>query len=233
LRQGVEIRSEQHLYQGVLPIIWTGDKNHELDFDIFGQVGEFPFTTPFKESSRFEARVFLEDSEAQMYPALSSEEYDYNDPSDVGGFIEPFTIRARSLNIESDEAHTIKASVQSGNDELGGANMLVDRYVPGKQQVRGLFLDSGGAASGSVFPQPNIISFDQKLVESFDDSRPKKSALRFLSLGDDMKVAIMAMEGESTEEYVEFHELSGGTGSTFDFSIRGVDSIAFGGLKRS
>jgi len=79
---------------------------------------------------------------------------------------------------------------------------------------------------------PGLFPDDEKTYAPFDDAQLSTQVFDKVPTGQDMLNALNAMTGSSTANYMRNDHRSAGKGFTFTHSHLGVDSIAFGGLRR-
>lgn len=241
LRQGIEITNEKYKYSGMLPKLGTGDDEHKIDSIVFGQSQEFNEELYFEEIVKFDPVVYINNQNVLMYPIILSNA-SLSDPERFGGFIEPLTIGSRDLlpSVVEFEPNAIRGHIMTGNedsfkkiDKITNVIRKIDRI-----QTRDLVVDASSTVgtSGSI----SIVGYfpdDEKLLDAFNESRSgvKSITSGVLSAVSSLEIRgiLQIMSGASTDGYVAYGDRSLGTGFTYDFNQLGVDSIAYGGLKRS
>jgi hypothetical protein len=240
LRQGVEITTDKYRYLGVYKI-GAGENDHVLQTSVYGQPSEFEVVVPFEDLTDFDPTTHIENKDAAMFPIVRNNAT-FLDPERFGAFIEPLSVGARDFLLQTTEfaAHTIRAHLQDGNEDTFGKVDTIQSLINTKQhaQQRSMFVDTSdnvGSSGGSVMIAGETTN-DEKLVYAFDDSKSHQRA--FIAtvvsqISGSLHVAVLAMTGSSTDEYVQKNELSMGKGFTYDLCQLGTDSLAFGGLKRS
>lgn len=237
LRQGVEIVTDRQRFAGTLPKLETGDPEHQLELTVFGQSSEFTANVLFEEIVRFDPVAFIENNETLIYPVVL-DNVNYEDPELLGGFIQPLSIQSRDLLPASTEfePHDIRALLMDGNESVfRNSNRIVsqvDRLEPSSSAD--LYIDASDYMGdglnvvnlGGLFPE------QERQLRPFNESAFLSRTFRSGSLAGDIATALISMSNDSDTYIVDAYR-SAGTGFTFDNSLYGTDSIAFGGLKRS
>lgn len=242
LRQGRSIQNDAQRYAGVQPKMGTGDPDHYVEINTFGQSKEFNEEPLFEELLVFDPLVYINNQEALIFPVVLANAT-LTDPEKFGGFIEPLTIGARAslVSVQLDlEPHDIRAHLQAGNED---AWFKCDQIVQFKDRFKEIvpndvYIDSSanmGFGSGTI-TLPGYFPENEKLIEPFNETVTLNRTYESGSLTGtgslDIENAILAMTGASSDSYVPYGEKSFGTGFTYDNAPDGVDSLAFGGLKR-
>ena len=74
---------------------------------------------------------------------------------------------------------------------------------------------------------------EEKVLAPFNESAALNEVIVSGTINnDEIREALLAMTGTSTDNYIPFGTLSASTGFTFSNTDSGIDSLAFGGLKR-
>lgn len=239
LRQGVSIRHDRDRYAGTMPKIGTGRNDHVLELTTYGQSSEFTEDPKWDFVDLFDPVLYIQNQGALIFPIILANAT-LLDPERLGGFIEPFDIGARDL-IRVDGpyvAHAVHAHLMGGSiDSFEKAN-IVSQFICDFQEMepRDVYIDSSDSVGteGGDISIPGFFPEDEKILGPFDESQTLgKTYVRGSStLTGDTLSALVAMTGSSTDSYLPVHCNSAGTGFTYVNTPGGVDSIAFGGLKR-
>lgn len=242
LRQGVEVLTEGQFYGGVLPQLGTDDHiGHQIDIETYGQSDEFIASVTFQELVTFNPVTFIQstDSTPLMFPVVLDDPA-YSDPERLGGFIEPLTVGSRDplVSVTEFEPHDIRAHLMGGNEDSLLKTDYIVTMIDLKEQLQfqAIFVDgvdmmgTGSAliSLGGLFPE------GEKLIRPFDETAYTTRVLPSGSLSDaglDMFHVIQELSGADSSNYIPGGFLSAGTGFVYDNSEKGVDSLAFGGLK--
>lgn len=240
LRQGVEITRSTHRYVSTLPLIGTGNENHEIELISFGQSSEFTVDSKFEEVDRFNPVSFITNQDTLTFPVVLDNP-SYEDPERMGGYIQPLTIAARDLltSTAEFEPHDIRAHLSDGNENSFGTMNIITNIIDlhETQSFDDLYIDSAdvmGNISGSI----SLMGFfpdKERTLSPFNETKfLSKTFISGTLTGTssyDMITNIMSMSAD-TSTYIIDGFKTAGMGFTYDNMRYGTDSIAFGGLKK-
>jgi len=238
-RQGVEIRTPRAYALGIFKIL-SGDPGHRAQQYVFGEddtdVGSnflYGRSRAFRDNQKFDPLAFLAGS--QPYPILVD-----NDSQSISGWslyqdvLEPLAIRSVA-SLDSPyfpfDPHRIWGDVEGGNviryhdadRTLSSDVWRTDSPEP--------FFDMGEDMDGLTLPTPGFFIFDPAMTQPFEDRDFSKRLEETLTGGLlDVLRALRASYDDVGGGYVPDDHLSYGCGFTYDGSIRGADSLAFGGM---
>lgn len=241
LRQGVEISNPAHRHIGVLPKLGTGDDQQQLDVVVFGQSSEFTIDSKFEDMTVFDPVVYVQNSQSFGYPVILGNP-SFEDPEQMGGYIQPLSVGARDSVVSAAdfEPHDIMGQIQDGNEDSFKKTSKITNMIDlrEQQQTANLYIDSSdmmGDGSGAI-RLVGLFPDDEKILRPFDEARylSKSHVSGTLTGVDsyDMTNAVVSMSA-ATDQYVPDGFRAAATGFVYDFATAGVDSLAFGGLKRS
>lgn len=241
MRQGVEIITDVQRYAGTLPRLDTGEDDHTIDITVYGQSSEFIIDAKFEELVKFDPVAIIYNTASLVYPVVL-DNASFNDIETIGGFVEPLTIDARNFLVSTTEfePHTIRGTFGNGNEDAFRRSDTVVSIIDSCETVQALNLyvdasDSMGVASGAInlgglFPE------GEKTITPFNESAYLNRTFASGSLSGSnsygIVVAIVSMSSDSDILFLA-RQKSTSTGFTYDNSPYGVDSIAFGGMRRS
>jgi len=232
-RQGVEITNIKHFFAGINPKIHAGEPGHVLRKNFYGADKNYFKENYYEDLDYFNPIEYIYNSQAATYPIITHDT-DETENYNLNGVIEPFTIRsiASFYSIYYPfEAHSVKGMMMDGNHEIStmSTSMIVTVHEKNtKQKFPGWFdmID----LIGTVKKIPTIPFFNDKKanLDPFNDSKNKVELSS--KLPNDMLDAVLKLIG-STENYVRDYEISAPSGWTYDdVTIKGTDSLAFGGM---
>jgi len=238
-RQGIYA---QGLYsrRGITPVVeptLTGSFSEDQNF---GQAREVQFDTPFDDVSKFSPTLYINDvGGGERYSPLLTN-VNIREPSQADGVIEPFVIKASIARTSVDHPHevrTIRGEWGNGNEDHGRRHDHVDPLFDFKApSVVSPFIDMTtrmGDSDAGAISLPITGSRPDAVVSPFvDDQRPKIRVFDKTATGADMLVALEAMS-PGTDNYAQNDQRSARTGFTYQNVTQGIDSIAFGGQRRS
>lgn len=241
-RQGVSMRTNEHVYETMQPKIWAGNLKHVTRVVTIGQARsftEFFDTKLFEEKPEFNPVWYIEDPD-YPFPII------FNDgpQEEEEAIIEPFTIPMRKKSIEGPfYPRTPKASLEDGNgfDDLRGGTNRVEQFIDYAQPLDPrFFLDEGqeyfgGVNNGSIIIEgftPVII----RNLDPFNDTKDESIVDRLETNDADFISAVKALDVDLSEDIRETFTRKSATagGDVYgpDNAIYGTDSIAFRGTTR-
>ena len=236
-RQGVSIRNDRDRYIGALPTLGSGDPNHYTEIVTYGQGREFSEDPTWELVDLFDPVQFLANPQQLIFPVILANAT-ILDPERAGGFIEPLDIPARDLVRTTIEgAHIPRGDLMAGNEDSFRKTDVITQFVRrGKDQAtKDLYIDSSdnvGVIGNDIFI-PGFFPEEEKPLVPFDETRAlNKTVISGTIANAELRNVILVMSGASTDNYVPDKFFSAGTGFTYDNTPLGVDSIAFGGLKK-
>jgi hypothetical protein len=231
-RQGVEITRAKHFFSGNSGKIHAGEPGHVLRKNYFGTDRNFLKQNYYVELEYYNPVSYLNAGQFITYPLVTydsdeTENYNFN------GVIEPLTIRAVAALFSIDvpfEAHSCKGLLMGGNHDITMSSdriLTVDvRKTNHKIQPWLDLIEMVGTVK--KIPTLPFFNDDKSHLNPFNDLANKVQLST--NLPDDMKSAVASLIG-STENYVSENDISATCGWTYDdVTIKGTDSIAFGGL---
>ena len=227
-RTGVEMMKEEDWVKGTVKIS-GGNPGHLIDRTWFG-VSENYLISPnvFTELDNFSPVHFVYvggDSAFITYPIVIGDE----NLDDMNGIVEPFTLRGVLTGKSTyfpHEPHGIRGSYGDGNiNKLGGTESVVSIYspteftpVPFLDDSQPITLDDEGESVrlGTVGYVNNTL----KLLTPFNE----------IELSGHSQFSEIELSGNPTgTTYIREGEVTSPVGWDWEGSIRGTDSIAFGG----
>jgi len=252
-RQGVEITLPRHT-AGITKIS-AGTAGHFINPLPLGlnENNNLTGNDFFQELNLFNSVEFIQaqDSEKLIehiitFPIVTS---DANQRENfvLSGIIEPFPIRPIisyfSIYFPT-EPHGIKANFSNGDVLIKKSSDIVSsvyEFLPSASNKE-VFLDASepitmtndeGSSTVEVGPNIPYLPTDTNYIEPFEDKvnarGDKLETTR--SYDNDLLSAVRKLRSMGTS-YLNSNEFSGATGFTYNDSVQGVDSIAFGGLTR-
>ena len=252
-RQGVEITLLKH--QAGMVKISAGTPGHLMPTSNYG-VNENNNLTDnnfFQELNLFNPIEFINVQSTDKlieqtitFPIVTSDT-NQRENAVLNGIIEPFPIRPIIAHFSiyfPTEPQGIKANLSNGDHFLKKSSDTVHStydFLPTRSN-REVFLDASdpvtvsndqGDVTVQVGPSIPVMSNDINYIEPFADVvYARGDALEATkSYQSDLLSAIRSLKPMNTT-YLDSNEFSGRTGFTYNDSVQGVDSIAFGGLTR-
>lgn len=247
--QGVSAKNKKPSGNRVLPLMGTGLDDNIVEVLNYGQPQEFKANEAFEDIASFSkssigankvadtsAIDFINSGDKQTY-ALNLINKAHDDPSQFDGVIEAMTIREvlSNTSIESPViAKSVKGVVSDGNIDTLGKSSNVTNLLPfATSSAPNAFLD-GGERMADIFI-PTAVWEKEENGEPFDETQSSKrninTQMLLLSASSDMISAIAALNPQ-TEQYPPAGFKSSRTGFIFNNGALGVDSIAFGNLRK-
>lgn len=231
-RQGVEITRAKHFFSGNSAKIHAGEPGHVLKKNRFGIDRNFLKQNYYVELENFNPISYLNSDQFITYPLVTNDS-DETENYNFNGVIEPLTIRAVAALYSIDipfEAHSCKGMLMGGNYDI---TMSSDRVLTvDKKQTNYKIQPWMDLVEmvGTVKKIPTLPYFndDKSYLDPFNDLSNKVQLSKNLPI--DMKNAVSSLAG-STENYISEDDISATCGWTYDdVTIKGTDSIAFGGF---
>ena len=181
-RQGVELTRPNHFQQGFVKI-WSGEADHELLINDFGQDEDeiFVDTTAYTDIDKFNAVVYLssqnEYQQNLTYPIVIDSSTPLN-LLNMNGIIEPLEIRREITFTSIDTPFTLKtinANLEDGNyNKYSNADIIVDKVIFAEKTNGSMYyednIDSIGGQPANIgyFPTvtTNILPFNDSSLKS-------------------------------------------------------------------
>lgn len=237
LRQGVEITTDRFRFAGTLPVLGSGEDEHQMSVVIFGQPYEFVDAKPFQETTELNPETYIQDQSAPVFPIVLGNNTVQNSER-FGAFIEPLGMGSRGFILSSSQLQSngVAGHIQDGNENAANGSDRISGIVEINelQQFHDAFVDVVNAF-GSVILHGSS-SIDKSVTSLFNEASLVSRAVSKYVInqisGTDVRDIIANTTGSTTDEYVYPGYRSMGTGFTYGSCDFGVDSIAFGGLKR-
>lgn len=231
-RQGVEITRAKHFFAGTSVRIHAGEPGHVIKKNSFGMDRNYLQQNYYKELDYFDPVGYIKSEQFISYPLITS---DFNETENYNfnGVIEPLTIRAVAAFYSIDvpfEAHSVKGMLMDGNSDMTlASNRIQTVYTTDEKYSIQPWLDLiDMVGEATKVPTMAFFNDDKTFINPFNDMRNKVQLSTNVS--SDMLSALLRMNG-STENYISENEKSATCGWTYgDDSIKGTDSIAFGGF---
>lgn len=235
-RQGIY---SQGIYfrQGILPRIRPSLTGVIVEDSSFGQAKGFRDDTAYDDLARFRALSYIRSTEDPGRYAQLLTNVNLREPSQMDGIIEPLEIRAvitRILRSNPGSSRSIKGEWGNGNADSRQRFDWVDSVF----QFDGMnfsspFVDRvshmGDTPLGSIQVLIDV-SMDSSLIDSFVDRQKRYDEVQAV-LDEDVK-AVLEIMSPGSDNYMRKGQRSARTGFTYQGASLGIDSIAFGGLRR-
>lgn len=235
-RQGVEITSFLHYILGLVQgqcKIHSGEPGHKMPRLNYGHSNRnYRTNNAFEEIERFDSVNYLNDPNTFFKTYVVSDNPDL-ETNIFDGVIEPLTIRAvasfSSIEVPF-ESHSIWGNLESGNSNI---TRSYDRVLTVQERNSKTaiipwldLVDLVGMATKAA--TPGHFSKEEIYLSPFNDLR---SVVELpLMADDDIKNAILESYGD-TDNYVPDGYVSATCGWSYDdVTLKGTDSIAFGGF---
>lgn len=195
--QGVELTTQRRYDAGIVKI-WSGESGHVFSKTWYGMDANVPLVQPHSDIDKFdpvdyiEAQVILEGSTPLYTFPIIMGDNDQRVDAPLNGIIEPLTIRnivAFSGIDVPDDAHTIKGTPQTGNEDQAAASDAIVNVFPfdarslvvpyldssdmmGTIQLPGFFIgdksELGSYVERDAVPQPaDIVSLMRPANDSY------------------------------------------------------------------
>jgi len=247
--QGVSAKNKTPSGNRALPLMGTGLDDNIIEILNYGQPQEFKSNEAFEDIASFSkssisankvadtsAIDFINSGDRQTY-ALNLINKAHDDPSQFDGVIEAMTIREVLSNTSIENpiiAKSVKGVVSDGNIDSFGKSSKITNLLPfATASVPAVFLDGGERMADIFVPtavwekEENGVPFD----ESQNNKRNVNAQMLLLSASSDMISALGSLNPQ-TEQYPPAGFKSSRTGFIFNNGALGVDSIAFGNLRK-
>lgn len=234
-RQGVEMTEFKHYVLGLeighsKP--HSGEPGHRAPKLNYGY-GETNYRNEsfFEEIDRFDAVKYINDADAYRKTYVSSDNADL-ESYNFNGVIEPLSIRSVASFFSIDvpfEAHSVWANLESGNASIRRSyDRVVTIYEKNFDPIKPWLdmIDMIGVVQ--KLPTPGYFNNEENYLLPFNDLKP---IVELSKLADeDMNYAILDEYG-NTDNYIPDGCISATCGWSYDdVTIKGTDSVAFGGL---
>lgn len=244
-RQGVEIRVPNAYALGTFKIL-SGDPGHRNQQSVFGEnetdVGAnflYRRGPTFRDNQKFDPIAFL--AGTHPYPLLVD-----NQEQSIAGWglyqeaLEPLAIRSVA-SLQSPyfpfDVHRIWGDLEGGNViKNHDADRVLSSDVWDTERPEP-FLDMGDPFDWLTLPTPGFFIFDPARILPFEDRQFSRSVEESLTGGllDVLRSATGSYDAGGYNDggggYVPDDHFSHGCGFTYDGSVRGADSLAFGGME--
>lgn len=257
LRQGVSMLTNRHRYAGVQPKIWVGDLSHEHVQLTFGIENLWRGYSAFDDLRRgYNINDIINHitsgSTVPVTTAFASASDDDGEIEMFNGVIEPLDLRTslpQHTPFKTDHAVRGEFAEGSRGDPilqyrfLDTTNLDIPYIEVGIQQTQwsGSYVATTGINSGSTVSRPELLkpsvsaSVEDARVDPFDDSialTPVVPKSYITSSRDNFIDVLSNRLSGSTDVFELERKISAGAGIIFHDSRYGMDSLAFGGLKR-
>lgn len=254
LRQGVSLRNNRHRYCGTQPKIWAGNLQHHLERQVFGVPGLYPDGDAFDDTGKqFEINAVIDhfrSGNVSVSEAFMGAGDDDGNIESFDGVIEPLEIRRTVLR--PGEFKTVRRFYGQYSD--GGNYNRRDKADEVRQEIEfgtpisaSPFIEQGSVVVslpgtqinvtgslllGAIEPRDEL----ERVKRPFDDARglTPQVASSLVASGSGREHLIAGFLGLSGSTIVnELDRTESATaGIVYHTSVRGTDSIAFGGLTR-
>lgn len=229
-RQGVELTQDKHFYQGMIAKIWSGEKNHQLKQQSFGELQDqlFPEQTNFQEVSVYSPVSFISRPQPTIERIIvgSVPQYDTNV---YDGIIEPLAVR-RAPQFSSAgtpvEAHAFCGNLESGNfNKFSNADNVSQKTQINQEHLgESAFKDRTDISTGSLVPV-----YTRK-VSPFSDVQ-LLNGMQIPPTASNVLINALQNMSPATDGYVPNGYRVSSAGFTFQNTYGlGADSIAYGNL---
>jgi hypothetical protein len=225
--------------RSAMPVISPEADSAQLIPVVFGQPKTFSDNVPFQDLADFDPVLWLNDGEGtQAYPAFLGN-VNLRDPGQMDGVLEPLGIRAKISMTSIDfpyESHDIRGSLQNGGEDIRGNTVQIAATYPIERPASIVpFFDADeymGSADQTSIRIPSVFTDKRAITRPYDEV----DVIEFDKLGVTITGAdvIGALESmrPATDDLLPVDNRSAGTGYTYTNTVAGVDSLAFGGLKK-
>jgi len=252
LRQGVEIRTNKHLFVSNQPKMWSGNFEHAVKITTLGQFRSWTEYTNSKlwndNVIEFSASLYIKDPNNYAYPIY------FNNGPQQGeeAIVEPLTLPYR-LNKSVIEGawpiHRPKGNLEDGNPDtnLPQGNSRILQFIPYEEQlVHDPFLDAGQQyiGAGPIDEQIMIegyVDYVRTVIAPFDDTRDEEIVKQVVLLGDDptdssylqlLKSLDINLDEDLRQDYTQKSATAGYSVYGPNQSRYGTDSVAYVGWLR-
>ena len=252
LRQGVEIRTNKHLFVSNQPKMWAGNFEHAVKITTLGQFRswtEYTNTKAWDDTViEFSASLYIKDPNNYAYPIY------FNNGPQQGeeAVIEPLTLPYR-LNKSVIEGawpiHRPKGNLEDGNPDtnLPQGNSRILQFIPYEDQLtHDPFLDAGQQYIGDGPIEDDIIvegyvDYVRTIIRPFDDTRDEEIVKQVVLIGDDttdndylvlLKSLDINLDEDLRQDYTQKSATAGYPVYGPQQSRYGTDSVAYVGWLR-
>lgn len=245
LRQGVEMTSTKHLYNGTQPKLWAGADNfsdvargsnlvdHGIKITTYGQsVGfiDYDGHSLFEDIPKFDSTLYVEMGGAIDFGA----EFNEGPMQQQEAIIEPLVIPFRLPTNEGPEySHKIWGQLEDGNNFLDStkSSNRIQQFIELKSsETPSFFLDSGGSQFGGIILDGYSVN-TKKINRPFDDTQQKFVVNSIQTTDQTLISRLYDLDINLDDDIRPFETKSACAGFIFIGSA-GTDSIAFGGTTR-
>ena len=232
-RQGIELTRTKHFDMTAGPKIHAGEPGHVLRKNSYGADRNFFDPVRYEDNTLFDPVNYIKNQETYSFPIVTSDSFELENYN-FNGVIEPLTIRA-ALSFSSIEfpfeSHDTRGNLEDGNGNVYKANSRISNVYERNPRYRIVpwldMIDMIGEGQNKI-PTIGYLNDDKSYVTPFNDLSLKIQLSQ--NLEGIMLSAVQALEG-STETYINDEFVTAPCGWTYDdVTLRGTDSIAFGGL---
>ena len=196
LRQGVEIRTNKHLFKSNQPKLWAGNFEHATKVTTLGQFRswtEYTNTTLFNDNVvEFSASYYIKNQETYPYPIYFNNGPQQGEEAAIEPLTKPF--RLDSSVIEGAyPIHRPKGNIEDGNPDfnLPQGNSRIFQFMPYEEYIPAEeinpFLDLGERHIGAGSMENMIV------IEGYVDITTT-SILPFNDIADELIVDQLALE---------------------------------------
>lgn len=252
LRQGVEIRTNRHLFKSNQPKIWAGNFQHATKITTLGQArswSEYQNNIAWHDNIiEFNPVQYITDKEQYPFPIY------FNNGPQQGEecVIEPLTIPYRLEKSVVEGAwpiHRVRGNLEDGNPDtnLPQGNSRTSQLIPYEQQlVSDPFLDFGSYYLGAgpideSIPVEGYIDYVRTVMTPYDDTKDEEIVKQVILLGDDsgdedylnlLKRLDINLDEDLRQDYTVKSATAGYSVYGPDQARYGTDSVAYVGWLR-
>lgn len=231
-RQGVELTRPVHYFSGLdlgQCKIHSGDPGSLWKKTSFGQGRTFSQESHFLEKENFNPVEFLRSNGVYTYPIVVGDNQNV-ESQNFDGVIEPLAIRAVASFFSIDvpfEAHSVWADLEDGNLHMNRtSDRVVTIYEINPDQKINPWLDMVDMVGNK--PTVGYFNPDKTFITAFNDMKLRVELSDNLDEG--MLYSVMSMD-PATDSYITEGYRSAACGFMYDdVTVKGTDSLAFGGL---
>lgn len=234
-RQGVELTRAKYyvtaLEQGTIKI-HSGEPGSKLGRYDFGYQKNYRNESVFVDAEKFDSVKFLLNEEAYTYPIIIGENSDV-ESYNFNGVIEPLSIRPVASFYSIDvpfEAHSMWANLEDGNMNITRSySQIVTVYERDLRNHIPPWLDMVDMMGlVAKIPSTGYFTQDKNFLLPFIDLKDRIELEQTL---DQEMLGILLNSLGSTENYIPEGYVSATCGWSYDdASVKGTDSLAFGGM---
>jgi len=245
LRQGIEVTTQAHRFKGAFNL-WAGNINGFVRIHTLGQPVSFTEDENSKiwgEDEIFDPIRFIVLGQDYPLPII------LNDAPQQGreALLRPFVISFMTNGAEAEVAHTVRGSVEDGNQDLrrlSGFTSQIRQFVDFRNQNDFIpFLDMGqlyygqsGHVTGSII-SPNYLNEGEMTYAPYDDLGPQKIINKLPVVADALRAVLYTSPSIDLDEDLRtYHDIKSATAGWDVYGPKaaeyGTDSIAFSGYFR-